>query len=125
MKRALLTFAWIVAFSCSLPPAFADSCNASKSCTDGMTKSCSGASSCLVLTNGVRCDNQSQFCATTCSANLTCPWINGRQYQLTCSGYSSCAVGDDQYSVICDGVTKTCDDCEAAFQDHHSPQCAY
>jgi hypothetical protein len=130
MRRALLpTLAFVGIFAATLSPAFAV-CTANKTCSVGSppSVSCSGSSSCSVLSNGVNCDGIITFCSG-CSVDYYCPSPPfSRPFILYCTGISSCSIDSTNHSITCDdassntypfgrvtgnSITYVCEDCEA------------
>lgn len=97
----------------AISPAAADSCTATKSCSDGSTKSCSGTSSCTLGSDYALCDGVYHYCpsaTTTCSATYEC---QSSSYIVSCSGPGPCSTDPFSQSVTCGSTTKTCAGCEA------------
>jgi hypothetical protein len=93
-------------------PAAANTCSATKTCSDGSTKSCSGVSSCTVGSDYAECDGTKHYCptTTTCSASLAC---QDSLYIVFCSGTGPCSSDPFSQSVTCGSTTRTCAGCQA------------
>jgi hypothetical protein len=101
----------LVVFAVS--PAAADTCSATKTCSDGSTKSCTGNTSCLLGSDYAECDGTKNYCpsaTTTCSASLEC---QDSLYIVFCSGSGPCSSDPFSQSVTCGSTTKTCAGCQA------------
>ena len=97
----------------AVSPAAADSCSATKNCSDGSTRTCSGTTSCTLGSNFARCDGTDHFCpsgGSTCSRSLEC---QNSAYVVACSGPGPCSVNTSAQSVTCGSTTRTCAGCEA------------
>lgn len=101
-------------------PALADSCSATKNCSDGSTVSCTGDSSCLLGSDYAQCDGQKTYCPSggqSCTASYTCPVPEyDHDYRLFCSDPNgNCSTNSFNDSVTCGSTTRTCAGCQAGF----------